>query len=297
MKEQFKETPTRTGYLLAMSRPEIPSQLPEPSIEPTSGWHCTHMYYRLNRALLSQLNVAQRHAGAAQLASVLDSSNEYSPARLQSFIVSGHKADFGFLAFDPDPLKIDRVHQRLLDSELGPALEATYSFVSLTEISEYVLSPTQYAKRLITEGEDPDAPQFAAKVAAYEKRLPAMNAQRLNPELPPWTSMCFYPMNKSRVVGANWFTTPFSSRNSMMSEHAHSGMAFAGKVTQIVTVSVGMDDWEWGVTLWARRPDFLKDIVYKMRFDEASAKYAEFGPFFVGYVADGLTISKHCGIV
>jgi chlorite dismutase len=150
---------------------------------------------------------------------------------------------------------------------------------------------------LIAGGEDPETAQFAAKVAAYEKRLPAMNVQRLTPEFPPWPAMCFYPMNKSRVVGANWFTTAFSSRNAMMAEHAQSGMAFAGKVTQIVTVSVGLDDWEWGVTLWARRPDYLKDIVYKMRFDEASAKYGEFGQFFVGYVADASQIASHCRIV
>ena len=82
----------------------------------------------------------------------------------------------------------------------------------------------------------------------------------------------------------------------MMAEHAQSGMAFAGRVTQVVTASVGIDDWEWGVTLWARNPQYLKEIVYKMRFDEASAKYGEFGPFFVGYLADAATILKHCRI-
>ena len=280
-----------------MSRPEIPAQLPDPSIHPASGWHCTHMYYRLNRSVLSQLGAHQRHAGVSQWSEILNANSTESPLRMQSFLVSGHKADFGFIALDPDPLKIDRVHQRLLASEIGCALEAVYSFVSLTEISEYVPSPAEYGQRLIAGGEDPATPQFAAKVAAYEKRLPAMNAQRLTPELPPWPSMCFYPMNKSRVVGANWFTTPFSSRNAMMAEHAQSGMAFAGRVTQIVTVSVGMDDWEWGVTLWARCPDYLKDIVYKMRFDEASAKYGEFGPFYVGYVADASAIARHCGVL
>lgn len=280
-----------------MSRPEIPAQLPEPSIQPANGWHCTHMYYRFNRAVLAGLSSSARRTAADQLNSILDPAGGAATLRLQSFIVSGHKADFGFISLDTDPLKIDRIHQRLLGSEVGPALEATYSFVSLTEISEYVPTPAQYAQRLQVGGEDPNSPQFAAKVAAYEKRLPAMNTQRLTPELPPWPSMCFYPMNKSRVVDANWFTTPFSNRNAMMAEHAQSGMAFAGKVTQIVTVSVGLDDWEWGVTLWARCPDYLKDIVYKMRFDEASAKYGEFGQFFVGYVANGLNIAKHCGIV
>lgn len=280
-----------------MSRPVPPSNLPEPSIEPASGWHCTHMFYQLDRQVLSSLSPEARAEGVKQMVAVLDANAEGAPARMQSFIISGHKADFAWLAFDPDPLKIDRIHQRLLASPIGPALNATYSFVSFTEISEYVPSPEQYAERLKSGGEDVDSPAFAAKVAAYEKRLPMMNAQRLTPELSDWPAMCFYPMNKSRVVGANWYTTPFSHRNAMMAEHAQSGMAFAGKVTQVVSVSVGVDDWEWGVTLWARCPDYLKDIVYKMRFDEASAKYGEFGPFFVGYLSTAEKIAEHCSIL
>lgn len=279
-----------------MSEPVRPSDLPEPSIQPSNGWHCTHIFYRLNRAVLAALTSEQRATAAGQLEQILNPGNAAAPTRMQSFIVAGHKADFALIMLDPDPLKIDGVHQRLLQSALGPALEAVYSFVSLTEISEYVPSPQQYAARLESGGEDPQSPAFAAKVAAYEKRLPMMNTQRLTPELPNWPAMCFYPMNKSRVVGANWFTTPFSKRNAMMAEHAQSGMAFAGRVTQVVTVSVGMDDWEWGVTLWARCPDYLKDIVYKMRFDEASAKYGEFGPFYVGYLSSAADIVKHCGI-
>ncbi|QDV24459.1 hydrogen peroxide-dependent heme synthase [Aureliella helgolandensis] len=279
-----------------MSAPVRPSNLPDPSIEPSSGWHCTHMFYSLDRQVLSQLTKEQQRSGAEELEQILCPQADHATLRMQSFIVSGHKADFGMLMFDTDPLKIDAVHQRLLASTLGPALKAVYSFVSFTEISEYVPSPEQYAERLKLGGEDTESPAFAAKVAAYEKRLPMMNRQRLTPELPDWPSMCFYPMNKSRVVGANWFTTPYSARNSMMAEHAQSGMAFAGRATQVITVSVGVDDWEWGVTLWARNPDYLKDIVYKMRFDEASAKYGEFGQFFVGYVADGKRIAEHCCI-
>ena len=238
----------------------------------------------------------ERANGVSQLNEILNVEREEAPKRMQSFIVSGHKADFGWLAFDPDPLKVDSVHQQLLGSALGPALVPTYSFVSLTEISEYVPSPEEYGNRLKAAGEMPGTPEFAAKVAAYEKRLPIMNEQRLTPELPTWPALCFYPMNKIREVGANWYTTPFSSRNAMMAEHAQSGMAFAGKVTQVVTISVGLDDFEWGVTLWGRCPDYLKDIVYQMRFDEASAKYGEFGPFYVGYLADGNEIAKHCNI-
>ncbi|MGN6547808.1 MAG: hydrogen peroxide-dependent heme synthase [Aureliella sp.] len=271
-----------------------PSDIPAPSLTPIQGWHCTHTFYRFHRERLQSLWPDARRRGIDAFVAALDPQGPNAPARLQSFIVSGHKADFGTIALDGDPLKIDSVHQALLASELGPALEATYSFVSLTEISEYVPSVEQYAERLKSSGEDASSPAFTAKVAAYEKRLPMMNEQRIAPELPTWPAMCFYPMNKSRVVGANWFTTPFSHRNSMMAEHAQSGMSFAGRVTQVVTASVGLDDWEWGVTLWARNPQYLKEIVYRMRFDEASAKYGQFGPFYVGYLKTAAEIAEHC---
>lgn len=131
---------------------------------------------------------------------------------------------------------------------------------------------------------------------AYSAREPMMRKQRLTPDLPPWPSTCFYPMNKKRKVGENWFMVPFSERNRLMAEHARSGMQFAGKVTQLITVGVGYEDWEWGVTLWARNPEFLKDIVYRMRFDEASARYAEFGPFYTSYVCSPAEMLKHCQV-
>jgi chlorite dismutase len=123
-----------------------------------------------------------------------------------------------------------------------------------------------------------------------------MRQARLEPELPPWPNACFYPMNKKRKVGENWFTLPFAERSRLMAEHGASGMKFGGRVSQLITVAVGLDDWEWGVTLWARRPDWLKEIVYTMRFDEASARYAEFGPFYTGYVATAERILAHCRV-
>ena len=123
-----------------------------------------------------------------------------------------------------------------------------------------------------------------------------MKYQRLTPDFPPWPATCFYPMNKKRKVGENWFMLPFAERNKMMAEHARSGMAFAGRVTQLITVGVGFEDWEWGVTLWARNPEFLKDIVYRMRFDEASARYAEFGPFYTSYVTTPSQMLDHCRV-
>jgi chlorite dismutase len=234
--------------------------------------------------------------GAQSFVETLNAAGLSSPARMQTSIVSGHKADFGIMLMDPDPLKVDSVHQRLLAGPFGPALESAYSFVSMTEVSEYVPTLEQYAQRLVAEGETRDSPSFQAKVRAYEKREPMMRRQRLTPDLPSWPATCFYPMNKKRKVGENWFSLPYSARNRMMAEHARSGMAFAGKVTQLITVAVGLDDWEWGVTLWAKNPEFLKDIVYGMRFDEASARYAEFGPFFTSYVVDPPRVLAHCRV-
>ncbi|MCB1006272.1 MAG: chlorite dismutase family protein, partial [Acidimicrobiales bacterium] len=160
----------------------------------------------------------------------------------------------------------------------------TYSFVSISEISEYVPSVEQYSARLVREGDEAGSPAHQAKVRAYEQRLPIMNQQRLTPDVPNWPAMCFYPMNKMRNVGANWFTLPYDERKDLMYEHGASGRTFAGRVVQVVTGSAGLDDFEWGVTLFANHPDDLKEVVYTMRFDEASALYGEFGAFYTGYV-------------
>jgi chlorite dismutase len=268
----------------------------EVSLRLSDGWHCTHYFYRFNRAVLREIGDEAIRAGKTQLVSVLDPAASGSPARLQVSVVSGHKADFGLMLLDPDPLVIDAVHQRLLSGPLGAAIEPAYSFVSITEVSEYVPTVEQYGKRLVEEGEDAEGPGYKAKLKAYESRETMMREQRLTPDLPPWPSTCFYPMNKKRKVGENWFLLPFDERSRLMAEHGRTGMTFGGRVTQLITASAGFDDWEWGVTLWARNPEFLKEIVYRMRFDEASARYAEFGPFYVSYVTTATDMLNHCRV-
>jgi peroxiredoxin len=268
----------------------------ETSIQPCTGWHVSHLFYAFDRPRLATLSPAARAEGVRQFAAALDPAGPAAPTRLQCWIVPGHKADFGVVAMDPGPLKVDDVHQRLLAGPLGEALVPTYSFVSLTEVSEYVPTVAQYGERLVAEGEVADSPSYRAKVQGYAAREDSMRKARLEPELPPWPNACFYPMNKKRKVGENWFSLPFAERSRLMAEHGRTGMTFGGRVTQLITVSVGLDDWEWGVTLWARRPEFLKEIVYTMRFDEASARYAEFGPFYTGYVATPAEILAHCHV-
>jgi len=268
----------------------------EISLVPATGWHCAHLYYHFDRARLRSLGTTELSDGCRDFIAVLDPQAAGAPARLQTMIVSGQKADFGLIALDPDPLVIDAMHQRLLSGPLGSALVPSWSFISLTEVSEYVPTAEQYGRLLQEKGLDPAGTEYQTQLRQYERRLEIMRRQRLRPDLPAWPAVCFYPMNKRRDPGANWFLLDYPERQRLMHEHGETGLKFAGKVTQLVTVGLGMDDWEWGVTLWARNPEFLKDIVYRMRYDEASARYAQFGPFYVGYLAPAAEILKHCRV-
>ena len=167
----------------------------------------------------------------------------------------GHKCDAAFMA-----MHVDWVQLRRFQSAIQHAgLEVVDSYVSLTEVSEY-------AKGMPEE----------------------MLKGRLYPEIPPkahhMPAWCFYPMSKKREGHANWFTLPYDERKELMHEHGTSGRKFAGRVVQYVTGSTGLDDYEWGVTLFAVHPDDLKEVVYTMRFDLASSVYAEFGLFYTGMV-------------
>ena len=279
-----------------MNRPHVPANLPDPTNNLAVGWHCLHQYYKVDQSALMALSDSARAEGREHVIRILDSAGDLSPARSQVSIVSGHRADMCLMMMDPDPLKIDAMTQEIRNSAIGSALKPAYSFVSITEISEYVPSIEQYAERLQREGTAAGDPAFEAKLNAYKQRLPAMNNQRLYPEIPPFPVIAFYPMNKARHPLANWYTEPFSKRSELMAEHATSGIKFAGRVSQLITASTGFDDWEWGVTLWARAPEYIKEIVYGMRFDKASAKYAEFGPFYISYAASAADTMAHLRI-
>lgn len=181
-----------------------------------------------------------------------------------SFAVLGHKADLGFLALGPDLWRLRR-----LQADLQRAgLRLASSYVSLTETSEY-------AKDLPPEMVEP----------------------RLHPQLPPagMRAFCFYPMSKRRQEWANWYGTDFEERKRLMYEHGTSGRKFRGRIVQLITGSTGLDDWEWGVTLFAHDPADLKEVVYTLRFDEASHRFAEFGPFYTGLVGEVADVLAELG--
>ena len=281
-----------------MNRPS-PSQTPqpEPTTKLTEGWHCLHIYYRVDQSALNRLCSSELAEAREALVHLLDPERPGAPARLQTSVVSGHKADLGLMIMDSDPLLIDGICQAVRATKLGTVLQPTYSFVSITEVSEYVPTLEQYGAKLQRdEGLKVEDPAYTAKLNAYGQRLPMMNRQRLCPDFPNWPVTCFYPMNKIRHPSANWYMEPFSSRSAMMSEHATSGIKFAGRVSQLITASTGFDDWEWGVTLWGRNPESIKEIVYTMRFDTASARYAEFGPFYISYIKPTAEALEHLQI-
>jgi len=179
--------------------------------------------------------------------------------------VLGHKADVAIMALAPDWWQL-----KALQTALQVAgLTVVDSYVSLTELSEYA------------------------------QGLPEQMAEaRLRPQLPPEgkSAWCFYPMSKQRGDVHNWFTLPFDERKDLMHEHGASGRKFAGRIVQLITGSTGIDDYEWGVTLFAEKPDDLKEVVYTMRFDQASANYAEFGPFVVGAVGTVAEVLDAAGV-
>ena len=271
--------PTQHGH-----RPASSASIPA-TLKPPSGWHLLHVYYQIDRGALAAIGRDGREEGRDQFLKALDPSAAGAPDQVQAFAVPGHKADFGLVAAGADLKAVHAVQVALQASAFGPALQPVYSFYSITEVSEYVPDAEEYGRVLRDrEGADPESAVYKAKVSAYADRLGPMNRQRLYPDFPDWPAVCFYPMSKMRQGEQNWYTLPFERRAELMSQHGRSGMKFAGKVTQLITASTGLDDWEWGVTLWAKNPVYLKDIVYSMRFDESSARYALFGPFYFGYV-------------
>jgi chlorite dismutase len=198
---------------------------------------------------------------------VLEAFDKAKTAEVQVVTVAtlGHKADMAVMGLHHDVWALRR-----LQTDLAAAgLDVVDSYVSITELSEYAAGL-------------PDE----------------MRQARLYPQLPPEgkAAWCFYPMSKRRNPGQNWYTTDFDRRKELMYEHGVSGRKFAGRLVQLITGSTGLDDYEWGVTLFAQHLDDLKDVVYTMRFDEASAEFAEFGPFYTGLVDDAPTVLDGIGV-
>ena len=232
---------------------------------PSEGWGVVHVFLR-----------ARRGADAGPILSAIEAFTATEPNQVIAFSVLGDRADLGLMCLGPDLDALDRLVKEVL---AGP-VERAGSFVSLTELSEYTPTEEQERARLEAAGEQ----DLEERLAAWRTRIGDYNEARLHPRLPQRRFIAFYPMSKRRHPGANWYGLPFEERRRLMGGHAVVGRRYAGRVLQLITGATGLDDWEWGVTLLADDPSAVKEIVYEMRFDEVSASYAEFGPFWVGLV-------------
>ena len=250
---------------------------------PEEGWHCLHLFYRIEFAQWQVLSREEQNAAKTNLASLVQEVRAIESTQLLTLSMVTPKADMGFMLLTPD-LQIANKIDKQLALSLGPdVLTPVYSYLSLTEESEYITTEDEYAETLVKEQNiKPDSEQFAEAMNSFRERMKKYRQERVYPTLPDWPVVCFYNMSKRRGEKRNWYALPYDERRKLMKGHASVGREFAGKVKQLITGSTGLDDAEWGVTLFARDTFQIKKIVYEMRFDKVSADYADFGEFFVG---------------
>lgn len=208
-------------------------------------------------------------------------------------IVSGD-ADFMTVLFADTLEELEEFQRQLLNSEAGADLERVYTFLSVTELSMYESLENRVENSLAKEGIEPGDDDYEESYQQRKKRLEKYQQMRLDPDVPDMDYVTFYPMEKRRNPEQNWYQLPQEERGDMMSSHGKIGRQYAGKVQQIITSCVGLDDWEWGVTLYSDDPKEFKRLIYEMRFDEVSASYSEFGPFYTGFSIDPVQFPEYC---
>jgi chlorite dismutase len=221
-------------------------------------------------------------AGAAQEALELLSGMRRGPEGETAIAaLLGHKGDLMLLHLRRSFDELTRVQLAINQLQLARHLELTTSFLSMVELGMYEMTAVIHARlheRGLAQGDEGFEAALAVEMEAQRQRVQG----RLYCEIPDERYICFYPMNKRRGEGRNWYLLPFEERQRMMRDHGKVARRYAGQVTQIISGAVGLDDWEWGVDLFAADPLVFKKLIYELRFDEASAGYADFGPFYVG---------------
>ena len=254
-----------------------------PALVPEQGWHCVHLFYRIEFGQWQMLSREEQNAAKTNLTALIQEVRALDSTQLLTLSVVTPKADLGFMLITPDLQEANRIEKRISTS-LGPdILVPVYSYLSLTEESEYATSDEEYADSLAKEQKiEPGSAEFSTAMEVFRERMKHYRQDRVYPTLPDWPVVCFYNMNKRRGEQRNWYALPYAERRLLMKGHANVGRQYAGKVKQLITGSTGLDDAEWGVTLFARDTFQIKAIVYQMRFDPVSAEYADFGEFFIG---------------
>ena len=247
------------------------------------GAFVLHQFFRFDWKAWRTCEEGERNRIAAAAAAAiqhLERKEPGAPVQTALFSQLGHKGDLVLIHFRDSLEALNQVELSLAQTALYDFLELRHSYVSVVELGLYKPSRKSYeaaAEKGLTEF----TPEWTAEIQATLARSTAAMAPRLFPAVPEAKYLCFYPMDRKRGETVNWYTVPFAERQRMMDEHGLIGRRYGDQVKQIISGSIGMDDWEWGVDLFADDPVVFKKLIYEMRFDEVSAVYALFGQFFL----------------
>jgi peroxiredoxin len=257
-----------------------------PSVPITlEGSSVLHQMFRFDWESWKKLSVQDQRKIEAEAVKLVQAWEKGSgePVRNQSAIYSllGHKGDLLFIHFRDSFAELNRLELELTQTRLNAFLQPQHSYLSVVELGLYESSAKTYAA-LAEKGFAQGSAEWNAGVQEVVTRQSNAMAQRLFPSIPPAKYLCFYPMDRRRGETQNWYTQTMTDRQRMMHDHGMIGRRYAESVRQIITGSIGFDDWEWGVDLFAEDPVVFKKLIYEMRFDEVSAVYALFGQFFIG---------------
>jgi len=249
------------------------------------GSSVLHQMFRFDWSAWRRLDSGARDRAVAEAAALLGPMEKGSggtrPNQSALFAQLGHKGDLMLIHFRDTIEQLAVVERDLARTEFGTLLQPTHSYLSLVELGLYESSVKTYAA-LTAEGIEPLSEEWDKRLTEMSERQATAMSSRLFPSIPETKYLCFYPMDKRRGEQVNWYTVPIADRARMMHEHGLIGRRFAGTVKQIISGSIGLDDWEWGVDLFADDPGVFKKLIYEMRFDEASALYGLFGAFYIG---------------
>ena len=257
----------------------------------TEGYCVLHQMMRFRWTAWRALPDATRSVIAEEAASVLGEMEKKSGGESALFSLIGHKGDLLLVHFRNSFADLNQAELTLAGLRLSDYLEPTSSYLSIIELGLYD-STVKIYKELTEQGIQPHSDQWKAEIECKLDRHREAMRPRLFPEIPPNRYICFYPMNRLRGEDKNWYTLPIEERARQMNEHGLVGRRYAGEVKQIITGSIGFDDWEWGVDLFADDPLVFKKLIYEMRFDQVSAVYALFGTFYLGVRCRAAALQK-----
>ena len=262
---------------------EIPAAFPPVPLT-LEGSSLLHQFFRFDWKAWRTCAEVERKQIVANAIDVLKGLERAKPdAAVQTALFSelGHKGDLILVHFRESFEALNQVELDLAQTELYDFLTPTHSYVSVVELGLYESSRKTY-EAAAAKGFEQHSPEWNAEIAASLQRGASAMAPRIFPAIPDAKYLCFYPMDRKRGEQVNWYTVPFAERQRMMHEHGMIGRRYGDVVKQIISGSIGMDDWEWGVDLFAEDPVVFKKLIYEMRFDEVSAVYALFGQFYLG---------------